>query len=146
MLVEDEEFAALFRIATLWWSVPVSRGYGRRFRVLVFDRSNDKLLGLFALADPVFNLRTRDAWVGWDVRTRERMLAHVMDAYVLGSVPPYNQLLGAKLVALLAASDFSRSVFARRYKKTTSVILEENRREACSRHDHERTRDVFGPK
>jgi hypothetical protein len=124
VLVEDnEELAALFRIAALWWSIPVSKGYGRRFRVLIFDRSNGKLFGLLALADPVFNLRTRDSWIGWGVRTREQMLAHVMDAYVLGSVPPYNRLLGAKFVSLLAASDFTRNVFARRYKSKKSIIL-----------------------
>ncbi len=119
----DEELAALFRLATMWWSIPVSKGYGRRFRVVVFDRSNGKLFGLLALTDPVFNLRTRDAWVGWDVRMREQMLSHVMDACVLGAVPPYNRLLGAKFVSLLAASDFTRSVFQRRYSKKRSIIL-----------------------
>lgn len=123
ILVEaSEEHAALFRLASLWWSVPVSKGYGRRFRILIFDRSNGKLFGLLALADPVFNLRTRDAWIGWDVRKRERNLAHVMDAYVLGSVPPYNRLLGAKFVSLLAASDFTREVFKQRYSGTKSII------------------------
>jgi hypothetical protein len=128
VLVEsnDEEMSALFRIASLWWSVPLSRGFGRRFRILVFDDSNGKLMGLLGLADPVFNLRTRDSWIGWDVRTRETRLAHVMDAYVLGSVPPYNRLLGAKLVAMLAASDYTRGVFHSRYRKRRSVIL--NRR------------------
>ena len=93
------------------------------FGILVFDRSNGKLFGLLALADPVFNLRKRDMWIGWDVRTREQMLSHVMDAYVLGSIPPYNRLLGAKFVSLLAASDYTRSVFQRRYSKKRSVIL-----------------------
>jgi hypothetical protein len=46
-----------------------------------------------------------------------------MDAFVLGAVPPYNQLLGAKLVALLAASDFVRKVVKGRYGKSRSVIL-----------------------
>lgn len=124
LLEDSEEHAALFRLASLWWSIPVSRGYGRRFRILIFDRSNGKLFGLLALADPVFNLRTRDAWIGWNVRTREKNLAHVMDAYVLGSVPPYNRLLGAKYVSLLAASDFTRDVFKRRYRGTKSVIRE----------------------
>ena len=122
LLEDNEEHAALFRLASLWWSIPVSRGYGRRFRILIFDRSNGKLFGLLALADPVFNLRTRDAWIGWEVRTREKNLVHVMDAYVLGSVPPYNRLLGAKFVSLLAASDFTRNVFKQRYGGTKSVI------------------------
>lgn len=121
---DDEEMAALFRLACLWWSVPVSHGFGRRFRVLVFDRSNGKLFGLLGLTDPVFNLRARDAWISWDVREREERLVHVMDAFVLGAVPPYNQLLGAKLMALLAASDFIRTVFRTRYRNSRSVILE----------------------
>lgn len=124
VLVEDnEEYAALFRIASLWWSVPVSRGYGRRFRILIFDKSNNKLFGLLGLTDPVFNLRTRDSWIGWNVRMREQMLAHVMDAFVLGAVPPYNQLLGAKFVGLLAASDFIRETVRRRYGTARSIIL-----------------------
>jgi hypothetical protein len=122
LLEDNEEYAALFRLASLWWSIPVSKGYGRRFRILIFDRSNGKLFGLLALADPVFNLRTRDAWIGWDVRMREKNLAHVMDAYVLGSVPPYNRLLGAKFVSLLAASDFTRNVFKQRYGGAKSVL------------------------
>ena len=120
---DNEELSALFRIATLWWSVPVSRGFGRRLRIVVFDRSNGKIFGLLGLTDPVFNLRTRDSWIGWDVRCREQRLAHVMDAYVLGAVPPYNRLLGAKLVALLAASDFTRRLFKQRYGGLRSVIL-----------------------
>lgn len=124
VLVEDcAEHRALFRLASLWWSVPVSRGFGRRFRILIFDKQNGKLFGLLGLTDPVFNLRARDSWVGWDVRTRERMLRHVMDAYVLGAVPPYNQLLGAKVVGLLATSDFVRQVFRKRYRNSKSEIL-----------------------
>lgn len=118
----SEEMAALFRLACLWWSVPVSRGFGRRFRVLVFDASNGKLFGLLGLTDPVFNLRVRDTWVGWDARQREERLVHVMDAYVLGAVPPYNSLLGAKLMALLSTSDFIRDVFRKRYRTSRSVI------------------------
>ena len=123
VLVEDDEMSALFRLASLWWSVPVSQGFGRRFRILVFDKSNDKLIGLLGLTDPVFNLRVRDSWIGWDVRDREKRLAHVMDAYVLGAVRPYNQLLGAKLMALVATCDLVRGVFKKRYGGTRSVIL-----------------------
>ncbi len=122
LVEDDEELGALFRIASLWWSVPVSRGFGRRFRVVVLDRSNAKLIGLLGLTDPVFNLRVRDSWIGWTADDREERLAHVMDAYVLGAVPPYNRLLGAKLIALLAASDFIREVFQHRYRAVRSII------------------------
>ena len=47
---------SLFRFATLNWSVPVSNGFGRRMRFLVFDKYNKKLIGIIGLGDPVFNL------------------------------------------------------------------------------------------
>ena len=100
----DQDSALLFRIATSLWSVPVSKGYGRRIRFLVMDRFNERLMGVIAIGDPVFNLRVRDDWIGWTVLRREQRLVNVMDAYVLGAVPPYSQLLGGKLVTALLGS------------------------------------------
>ena len=50
----------LFRLASLTWSVPVSNGFGRRMRYLVWDKQNEKLIGLIAIGDPVFNLAVRE--------------------------------------------------------------------------------------
>jgi len=121
-LVDSQRKAGLFRYASLLWSVPVSAGYGRRMRFLVFDEHNGKLIGLFALGDPVYNLRVRDQWIGWGVPEKNERLYHVMDAYVLGAVPPYSYLLGGKLVALLTASDEVRETFRQRYARQISVI------------------------
>ncbi len=121
-LVDTRFKADLFRYASLLWSVPVSAGYGRRMRFLVFDEHNNKLIGLFALGDPVYNLRVRDRWISWGVPEKNERLYHVMDAYVLGAVPPYSYLLGGKLVALLTASDEVREAFRVRYAQQTSVI------------------------
>jgi hypothetical protein len=118
----------LFRYASLLWSVPVSAGYGRRLRFLVFDESNGKLMGLFALGDPVYNRRLRDEWVGWGVKQKNERLYHVMDAYVLGSVPPYCYLLGGKLVAMLTTSDEVRKAFKDKYAGRTSVIRKVKRK------------------
>jgi hypothetical protein len=71
----------LFKLASLTWSVPVSNGYGRRLRFLVWDDSNGKLLGLIALTDPIFNLSTRDAEIGWNSEDRRKRLIHMMDAH-----------------------------------------------------------------
>lgn len=119
--------AQLFRFATLLWSVPVSRGYGRRMRYLVRDRSNGKLIGIFGLTDPVFNLRARDQWIGWDVEQRRAGLVHVMDAYVVGAVPPYSYLLGGKLVASLIGSAEVGEAFARRYGQMPGHISKQRK-------------------
>ena len=112
----------LFRFATLQWSIPVSQGYGRRLRFLVKDRANDKLIGIFALGDPVFNLRARDAWIGWDQAGRRERLVNVMDAYVVGAVPPYSMLLGGKLVTSLMASKEVGEIFEERYGNRKGTI------------------------
>jgi hypothetical protein len=113
---------ALFRLATLLWSVPVSRGFGRRMRYLVRDAANGKLMGIFALTDPVFNLRARDEWIGWQVDQRREQLVNVMDAYVAGAVPPYSQLLGGKVVAALMTSQEVVTDFANKYGNTRGII------------------------
>lgn len=116
--------ALLFRYAGLHWSIPVSSGYGRRLRYLVMDEHTNKLMGLFGLGDPVFSLRHRDQWVGWNHEDRKERLRHVVDAFVLGAVPPYSFLLAGKLIALLATSNEVREAFKHKYEGKKSVIRE----------------------
>ena len=118
----------LFRFASLLWSVPVSQGFGRRLRFLVKDRQNDCLIGIFALGDPVFNLSARDNWIGWTHEDRRDRLVHVMDAYVVGAVPPYSQLIGGKLVAALMGSREVRRAYERKYLARQSVIRQRKHR------------------
>ena len=112
----------LFRFATLLWSIPVSQGYGRRLRYLVRDRNNGKLIGVFALGDPVFNLRVRDEWIGWNQADRRERLVNLMDAYVVGAIPPYSDLLGGKLVTSLIASEEVANRFEERYGSSVGLI------------------------
>ncbi len=118
----DARTGDLFRFASLLWSVPVSQGYGRRLRYLVKDRANGKLIGIFALGDPVFNLRVRDEWIGWNQADRRERLVNLMDAYVVGAVPPYADLLGGKLVASLIASEEVGHEFQECYGRREGLI------------------------
>lgn len=81
--------ADLFRVAALTWSVPVSPGFGRRLRYLVWDEYHGRIAGIIALGDPVYNLSVRDNLIGWDVRDRSERLVNLLDAYVLGAVPQH---------------------------------------------------------
>ena len=112
----------LFRYATLHWRIPVSSGYGRRLRFIVIDNHNNKLIGVIGLGDPIFNLGMRDSWIGWTKEDRQERLHQVMDAFVLGAVPPYSFLLCGKLVAMLAASNQVRGAFLSKYAGSFSVI------------------------
>ncbi len=117
----------LFRLASLQWCIPVSDGYGRRMRFLVWDRANDKLIGLIALGDAVFNLSCRDNLIGWDHHDRSSRLSNLMDAYVLGAVPPYSFILGGKLVAALVRTQEIRHQFEGRYADSIGVISRERK-------------------
>lgn len=118
----------LFRFASLNWRIPVSEGYGRRLRFLVWDDNNGKLIGLIALGDAVFNLRARDAAIGWNHVRRKEALVHLMDAYVLGAVPPYNALLGGKLVASLVRSSEIVQAFDAKYRDTVGMISQRQKK------------------
>jgi hypothetical protein len=112
----------LFRFATLLWSIPVSNGFGRRMRYLVWDDYSRKLIGLFALGDPVFNLGARDRLVGWTSSERAARLANVLDGYVIGAVPPFNLLLGGKLITSLIRTREVVEDFRERYGRTEGLI------------------------
>lgn len=114
--------ADIFRVATMTWSVPVSVGFGRRIRYLVWDEEHDRLAGVIALGDPVYNLAVRDNAIDWTVHDRAERLVGLLDAYVLGAVPPYSFLLGGKAVACLIRSRDVYSDFQAKYGATVGVI------------------------
>ncbi len=122
LVKSKSETAALFRMATLSWSIPVSQGFGRRMRFLVWDSHAGKLMGVIGLGDPVFNLNARDSHIGWNSATRKGRLVNVMDAFALGAVPPYSFLLGGKLIACLASSREVQDYFDERYSHTRGII------------------------
>lgn len=122
LVKSDTTEADLFRLATLTWSVPVSAGFGRRLRYLVWDNAHDRIAGIIALGDPVFNLSVRDNLIGWSVDGRSSRLVNLLDAYVLGAVPPYSHLLGGKAVACLVRSRDIFDDFRSTYGNTVGII------------------------
>lgn len=122
LIKSDTPESDLFRVATLTWSVPVSVGFGRRMRYLVWDEVHDRLAGVIALGDPVYNLSVRDSLIDWNVEDRAKRLVGILDAYVLGAVPPYNFLLGGKAIACLIRSRDVYDDFRRLYGQSVGVI------------------------
>lgn len=120
--VESTHDVLLFRYAALHWSVPVSGGFGRRTRFIVRDAQNDKVIGIFALSDPVYNLSSRDQTIGWTDLQKRLHLYRVLDASVIGALQPYSLLLGGKLVALCAISSRTLDLIERKYRGRRTVI------------------------
>ena len=45
-----------------------------------------------------------------------------MDAYVIGALPPYNHLLGGKLISYILASNEVRQIYSKKYGRAKTII------------------------
>jgi len=131
---ETQDQLDIFRIFRYYWSSPYSEYVGRRIKLLIRDNAlpNKPLIGIAALGSSIVHIPDRDKWVGWDKNTRTKNLIYTMDAYVLGALPPYNHLLGGKLVSYIVASNEVRNIYQRKYKgKVTNISKRTANRLAC---------------
>ncbi|WP_448383559.1 Druantia anti-phage system protein DruA [Desulfosoma sp.] len=112
----------LFRVARLLWSIPFSKGYGRRLRFLIVDQANGKLIGLLALQSPPLSFPARDRLFRYPPGKKTELVNQTMDIQTLGAVPPYDRLLGGKLIALAAASNEIRQVYWRKYSSRATEM------------------------
>lgn len=114
----------LFRIFRYYWSSPYSDYVGRRIKLLVrdFGLPNKPIIGIAALGSSIIHIPDRDIWIGWDTATRTKNLVYAMDAYVLGALPPYNYLLGGKLMSYIVASNEVREIYQQKYCNTVTNI------------------------
>lgn len=120
--VTDEHWADLFRLARLTWSLPFTRGYGRRLRYILLDESNEKIIGVLGLQSPPLDFPVRDRQFNYPEGRKIELVNQTMDIYTLGAIPPYNRLLGGKLVALSATSDEIRQAYNKKYNGAITEI------------------------
>jgi Druantia protein DruA len=133
-ICRTQEQLNIFRFFRFYWSSPYSEYVGRRIKLLIRDDAlpEKPLIGIAALGSSIVHIPDRDIWVKWDTKSRTRNLVYTMDAYVLGAVPPYNQLLGGKLISYLMASNEVRKIFQQKYKgKITNISQRIASRLAC---------------
>jgi hypothetical protein len=108
----------LFRLFRYYWSSPYSEYVGRRIKVLVRDSAlpTRPVIGIAALGSPIIHIPERDNYIGWNKSERTKRINYMMDAYIIGALPPYNYLLGGKLVSYLLTSKEIRRIFKRKYQ------------------------------
>lgn len=121
---ETQNQRDVFRIFRYFWSSPSSDYVGRRIRLLIRDDAirGSPIIGIAALGSSIIHIPDRDKWIGWDKDTRTNRIVYMMDAYVIGALPPYNYLLGGKLVSYILASNELRTIFRNKYANARTVI------------------------
>src|SRR5579883_1827372 len=120
---ETQKQHDLFRIFRYYWSSPYSDYVGRRIKLIIRDKGlpDKPVIGIAALGSPIIHIPERDKWIGWDKKTRTKNLIYTMDAFVIGALPPYNHLLGGKLVSYLLASNKIRKIYHDKYKNKITL-------------------------
>lgn len=106
----------------VWWSIPYQRPYGRQMRYLLWDRCHDAPFGLIQLMSPTMHMAARDRYLGITYENRDLVLNQSLLAQRVGALPPYNQLLGGKMVALALTADEVRDDYRAKYGDAVTVI------------------------
>ena len=120
----DTFYSDLFRWWNLvWWSLPYERPYGRQMRFVIWDSFHKAPIGLIGLQSPILNWNVRDSYLGLTAERRDFWVNQSLSAQRLGALPPYNKLLGGKLVASLMTSDVVRKRFSKKYENYRTLLL-----------------------
>ncbi|WP_369976470.1 Druantia anti-phage system protein DruA [Xanthomonas bundabergensis] len=112
----------LFRLLRSYWSMPFSKGYGRRLRFLVMDKHHEAVIGLIGLQSPSADLKCRDQYLGARKADKLAVVNTTLDAYTVGASPTYAPLIGGKLVAGFIHSEKVRQLYWRKYASAQTEI------------------------
>ena len=117
------KWEVMFRWWSLvWWSLPNERAYGRQMRFIVWDDYHKAPIGLIGLQSPILSWAVRDKHLGIGSGDRDYWVNQSLSAQRLGALPPYNSVLGGKLVAALVTSNVIRKSFERKYKSVRTIL------------------------
>ena len=106
----------------IWWSIPYQRSYGRTMKFLLWDNAHNLPFGLICLQSPVLKMSIRDNYLGIPKDNLDLWINKSLYAQRVGALPPYNELLGGKMVALALIANEIREAYREKYKNYTSVI------------------------
>jgi hypothetical protein len=106
----------------IWWSIPYQRSYGRQMRFLLWDSAHHAPFGLIGLQSPVLKMSVRDNALGIPKEELDIWVNKSMSAQRVGALPPYNDLLGGKMVALTLTSNEIRDAYEKKYETRTTII------------------------
>ena len=113
----------LFRWWNLvWWSMPFQPAYGRQIRYVLYDKYHDAIFGLVQLQSPIISLKCRDEYLGIKNEEKVKWINQSLYAQRIGALPPYNDLLGGKMVTLSLTSNKIREIYSRKYTDTVTII------------------------
>jgi len=108
----------------IWWSIPYQRSYGRQIRFLLWDATHDMPFGLILLQSPILKMSVRDRYLEIPKEELDLWVNKSMHAQRVGALPPYNEILGGKMVALALTANEIRKAYKKKYNSYKSILKE----------------------
>lgn len=122
-LVEPRSiWAELFKVTRHTWSIPYTKGYGRRVRFVVYDEYHEAVIGVLGFQSPPADLACRDNLFDYPNERKLEMVNRTMDVFTIGAIPPYSNILGGKLVAGLVSADDVRRAYWKLYASKRTIM------------------------
>ena len=122
IMVEGETFESrvFFWWNLVWWSLPYTHPIGRQMRFVLWDEYHDAPFGLIGLQSPPLRSSVRDKFLGLDRENVDYWINQSMYGHRIGALPPFNYLIGTRMVALALTSNEVREAYKMKYgdKKT----------------------------
>ena len=124
--IDSEEYILFKWWNIVWWSLPYEKSVGRIIRYMLYDTHHDLPFGLVVLQSPILRCKARDEYLGIGYEDRDYWINQSLYAQRVGALPPYNKILGGKLVAMSLCSKEIRDKYFKKYngKKTTKKKIE----------------------
>jgi len=122
--VESEsENELLFRWwNNVWWSMPYQRPYGRQMRFIIWDIEHNAPFGLISLQSPILKQAVRDKYLKIPKKDLDYWVNRSMYAQRVGALPPYNYLIGGKMVALSLVSNEIKNAYYEKYEGKSTIM------------------------
>ncbi len=105
-----------------WWSLPFDKPIGRQMRFILWDNHHNAPFGLIGLQSPPLRSSVRDSFLGLNSNNVDYWINQSMYGQRIGALPPYNELLGGKMVALSLTSNEVRRAYSKKYDNKTSLM------------------------
>jgi hypothetical protein len=84
-------------------------------RFVVYDEYHEAVIGILGFQSPSADLGCRDGLFSYPEDQKLDLVNRTMDAFTIGAIPPYSNILGGKLVAGLVAADDIRRAYWKQY-------------------------------
>jgi len=105
-----------------WWSLPFDKPIGRQMRFILWDKYHNAPFGIIGLQSPPLRSSVRDSFLGLNNGNIDYWINQSMYGQRIGALPPYNELLGGKMVALTLTSNEIRKAYSRKYDNKVSLM------------------------